>query len=304
MKQSARAWTSLAAGCLFSLSASGCITIAPNTPGLSWLSPNKPKVQRASYEEKVQDAPGDPKNPAKLKMAYGRLMEDSGQLAEARKSYAAVVELQPKNIEAILGIAHLDQLSGNIEQAEQGYKRAIKADPNSALAHYSLGEFYATQKRWKESSEALTKAMLAQPDETQYRYALAVALVHCGDVDSALPHFIRTIGDAEAHYNVGLILQEEGNLADAERQFALAVTKKPELTAAQNWLTHVRQQRTNGTNTATPEAPTGPVSPVVPAGHSATPGVTQKSDAGDRHSLGNRLSVQQLEQSANQSAGS
>ena len=210
MTDFARAWKLLIPGCALCLTACGCITITPNTPNFSLKSLTKPKIERASYEQKVDDAPGDPKNPARLKLAYGQLMEEQGQLAEARKNYAAAAELQPKNVEAMIGMARLDQLSGNLEQAEQGFKKAVKTAPDSALAQFSLGQFYATQKRWKDSADALTKAMLAEPDETQYRYALAVALVHCGDVDSALPHFIRTIGDAEAHYNVGLILQEEG----------------------------------------------------------------------------------------------
>jgi len=263
----------LVAGCTFLISLTGCITITPTSPSLSWKSLTKPKVQRASFEEKVPDAPSDPKHPARLKVAYGRVMEEAGQPAEARKCYQDALALQPKEMEALLGLARLDEAAGQLDQAELGLKKAVKIAPNSALALYSLGQFYACQERWDEASDALTKAMLSQPDDTQARYALAVALVHTGKVDAALPHFIRTVGDAEAHYNVGLILQQQGELDEAERHFAMAVTKKPELVAAQNWLAHLRQQRE-------PASATGPGSQsatILPAGHSAATGLTEAS---------------------------
>ncbi|WP_437191877.1 tetratricopeptide repeat protein [Planctomicrobium sp. SH527] len=271
---------------LSSCLASGCVTVSPQGTGFSWKSLSKPKIQQANFEEKLDEVPKSPKNPAKLKLAYGRMMEESGDYVEARKNYEAVIDLQPKNEEAILGIARLHLLNGEVEQAEQGFRRVVKQNPSSAAAQFGLGEFFASQKRWKEASESLTKAMLAEPDQSQYRYALAVALVHCGDVDSALPHFIRTVGDAEAHYNVGMILQQDGKLADAERQFSLAVAKKPDFTAAQEWLAQVQSGNPGSNPFPSSEAlaqsktsASGPVASVssavpgsnatvVPAGHS------------------------------------
>lgn len=265
------AWklTTLVAGCCLTFTTCGCITITPTSPALSWKSLTKPKIHQASYEEPVAEAPGNPKNPARLKVAYGRLMEESGQTVEARKSYQSALEHQPKEIEAILGLARLDQAAGNIEQAEAGFRKAVKLAPNSSQTQYSLGQFYGAQERWDEAVDALTKAMLAEPDETQTRYALAVALVHTGHVEAALPHFIRTIGDAEAHYNVGLILQQKGRLEDSERHFALAVSKKPELVAAQNWLAQVRQQRQAPTTAPQNLTPSRPGTDILPAGHTS-----------------------------------
>lgn len=303
----------LIAGCVVLSSVSGCITITPPSPSSAWKSLTKPKVHQASYEEKVPAAPNDPKNPARLKVAYGRLMEETGQLAEARKSYAEAVELQPKEVEALIGLARLDQEMGHLDQAELGYKKAAKVAPTSSRAHYSLGQFYASQERWEEAREALTKAMLAEPDDTQSRYALAVALVHTGKVDAALPHFIRTVGDAEAHYNVGLILQQQGNLQDAERHFALAVTKKPELVAAQNWLAHVRQQQ-SATAEPSDSLPVREESQVLPAGHSTFSGLqtptaetspvakplSAPQPASQKAASQRNVTAQQIEQNQNQ----
>jgi len=309
VKHPAQKLLPLVTGCVLLASATGCITITPTSPSLSWKSLTKPKVERASFEEKVPDAPGDPKNPARLKVAYGRVMEETGQAGEARKCYEDALALQPKEMEAILGLARLDAAASNLDQAELGLKKAVKMAPNSSLAQYSLGQFYAGQERWEEASEALTKAMLSEPDDTQARYALAVALVHTGKIDAALPHFIRTVGDAEAHYNVGLILQQQGHPQDAERHFAMAVTKKPELVAAQNWLAYLRRQHESDSSIGTENHPVA----VLPAGHSAAAGITEAPvPNGDRPltpqpviqaplpESGRQVNAQQIEQNRNQ----
>ena len=58
------------------------------------------------------------------------------------------------------------------------------------------------------------------------------SLASSGDVNRALPLFAQTVGEAEAHYNVGYILYEKGDATGAERQFLAAVLKKPGLESA------------------------------------------------------------------------
>lgn len=233
-------------GCLTSVVTSGCITISAPTA----LTKNKkPKVSQASYEETLPPTPPDPKNPEQLKLKYARWMEELNQVVEARKHYSAVATTEPENIEAILGLARLDQVTGQFAEAEQKFKRAVRLAPDSVNAQYGLGQFYATQLRWNESIEHLTACMLADPEDNTYRYQLAVALAHTGDIDSAMPHFIRTVGDAEGHYNVGVILAEEGQYDAAEKHFLLATTKKQNFDQAIQRLASLREQRENGTLT-------------------------------------------------------
>jgi tetratricopeptide (TPR) repeat protein len=158
-------------------------------------------------------------------------------------------------------------------EAEQGFLKALRLDPNSPAALHALGQFYGSQERWSEAVEMLSKAMLAAPAERQYRYDLAVAMVRVGDVNGAMPHFIRTVGDAEAHYNVGYILHQEGRLAEAEQQMLLAVTKKPDLHEAQVWLDEIRRSQDSAFTTA--QAPVdyspAPQSEIQPAGLQVAP---------------------------------
>lgn len=220
--------------------ASGCITVQPPSFSLDSLTGKKSPSAQVAYEEPVEEAPPDPENPNQIKLAYARWMEDMGEFVEAKKHYTHVNNQEPKNVEAILGLARMEQAAGDAAAAEELLKKAIKLNPHAPAAQFALGQFHANQGNWDAATGPYTKAMLANPHEKRYRYHLAVALVRTGDINSALPHFIRTVGDAEAHYNVGLILFQQNRLREAEHHFELAATKKPDLQQAQNWLAHLR----------------------------------------------------------------
>lgn len=254
----------LLTGCVVSFMAAGCITVSP--PSALSKASKKTKVSQASYQEELPPTPKDPENPEELKLAYARWMEEMNQVVEARKHYSSVAEVEPENVDAILGLARIDQVTGQYAEAEQKYKRALRLDENSAEAQYGLGQFYASQKRWTESIEHLSASLLADPENTTSRYQLAVALVHAGDVESALPHFIRTVGDAEGHYNTALILHEENRVDEAEKHFLLAISKKPDFQQAQQWLARIQHQR-NGDDISTPISG---ASQIVPVGASSS----------------------------------
>jgi len=231
-------------GCAALALACGCQTTGENTTASksSLTSLFRARTVADTSEPEPQEVP-DVKDPTELSLAYARWMEDVGNLVEARKHYTEVADAKPKNLEAALGLARIDQLSGRTQEAEQGFLRAQRLDPDSSQAMHALGQFYASQGRWTQAIEQLNRAMLSAPAEKGYRYDLAVALVHTGDINSAMPHFVRTVGDAEAHYNVGVILKDEGKLERAREHLLLAVTKRPDLIQAQYWLDEVSRQQ-------------------------------------------------------------
>ena len=292
-------WTFL--GCAALALACGCQSTGDNaTASKSSLSSLFRTRTVAATSEPEPDEVPDVKDPTELSLAYARWMEDVGKLTEARRHYSEVAEAKPKNLEAALGLARIDQLSGRAHEAEQGFLRAQRLDPDSPEAMHALGQFYASQERWAPAVEQLNRAMLAAPVEKAFRYDYAVALVHTGDIAGAMPHFVRTVGVAEAHYNIGVILKDEGKLAEAHEHLLLAVTKKPELLQAQYWLDEVRRQQDaalaslppgGGVQTAALHSSEESTRPLHPASgqHSATASAS-----------GSRLSPQQLQQRQNQ----
>ena len=78
------------------------------------------------------------------------------------------------------------------------------------------------------------------PFDPMYDYHLAVIEARSGEISSALEHFSRSIELAEAHYNVGKILNEKGETAEAEQHFKKALKLKPEFKQAEVALAEMR----------------------------------------------------------------
>ncbi len=213
----------------------GCTSFSP-FPKMGHSKTSAADARYAKAKSKLND-------PKKLYLSYAKWQEHIGNLTEARESYEQVLAEEPKSTDAILGLARLDQLAGRTKPAEQRYMNALRSNPNDPQVLDAVGQYYADQERWKESVELLTNAMKSAPADKTIRYHLAVALTKSGDVEAAKPHFVKTVGDAESHYNIGLILYEQGKLESSEQQFLQAVIKKPELSQAQYWLDEVRREQ-------------------------------------------------------------
>ncbi len=216
------------------ISAAGCST-SRETPFWSRLG-------GGSEPDKFVKAKQDLKNPAAVHLSYAKLSEHLGNLVDARESYEFVLDEQPNSVEAILGLARIDQLAGRHSAAETGFRRALAMAPNDPQVLDNAGQYFASVENWNQSIELLNRAALAAPGDPEIRYHLAVAQATSGDIAGAMPHFVKTVGEAQAHYNIGLILHKQGRLPESEREFAIAVEQRPDLEAAQIWLEDTRQQ--------------------------------------------------------------
>jgi tetratricopeptide (TPR) repeat protein len=213
--------------------AAGCTTErnhAGGLPAFSWVS-----------HADVPKSRDDLKNPSRLDLSYAQWQEQLGNLSEAEQSYKRVLEDDPRSADALIGLARLEQLAGRPESAERAYLAAVKALPRNAQALDALGQFYSSEKRWGEAAQALAVAAKAAPQDPVYRHHYAVALAQAGETSKALAEFKQAVGEAEAHYNLGYVLYEQGRTDLAEREFLQAVTLRPDLEAAQTMLDEIRR---------------------------------------------------------------
>ncbi len=221
--------------CLLILGIVGCAT-----PG-GWQTASDDPAAR--HRKEIAAARKYLKNPVKTHMAYATWQEKLGNVEEARESYEIVLGLQPDAVDAALGLARLDALSGQTARAEQRLRELLEKHPQNAAVAHAWGQFLAGQERWEEAIAALQTAVQLDPEERTYRFHLAVALARAGRIGEARPHFVQLVGDAEADYNLAVILYEQGHVDEAERRLVQAVLKKPTLKQAQIWLDELRRER-------------------------------------------------------------
>ncbi len=183
------------------------------------------------------------KDPSKLDLAYAKWQEQLGNMTEARERYQRVLHDEPQSVDALLGLARMDQLAGRLTEAEQGFRKALKNSPNDPLVLDALGQFYAAQEKWPQAIDVLKQGLQIAPTDNTIRFHLAVATARYGDLAAAKPHFVNSVGEAEAEYNLGLILHDQGKLELAEQHFIQATVKKPTLEQAQYWLNEIRIEK-------------------------------------------------------------
>lgn len=165
-----------------------------------------------------------------------RRLENLGNAVEAQQQYEKALSIAPKDFNALIGLARLQDRDGRTAEAQAVYQRAIKAHPKNALVYNDLGLSYARQRQLDKSLASLSKAVELAPDSTKYRNNLATVLVESGRTDEALAQ-LSTIGSpAVAHYNVGYLLLKKDEKAAAAQHFQQALSLDPGMAPAREML--------------------------------------------------------------------
>lgn len=210
------------------------------------------------------------KNPVKVHLAYALWHEQQGNQVEARNSYNEVLKKSSKNIDAMLGLARLDMQVNRMSDAEVRLQKAQKIAPKNPQVAAAFGQFHAVQRDWPRALEQMRAARTLSPYEPTYAFQLGVVQAQSGDVVAALTSFTEAVGAAEAHYNLAVLLQGQGQSAEAENHLQQALALKSDLPQAHKLLAAMRLQRQGDKaklpkSTASNEAPSENSSGVQPA---------------------------------------
>lgn len=144
-------------------------------------------------------------------LRQGYLQLEAGNLGAARSEYEQAYGNDPRNIDALLGLAVLAQQDGRAADAESYYRQALEANPKDATAqaaaivhspagdqvaiesriknllaaqpesgplNFSLGNLYSRQNRWSEAQQMYFNAVASDGDNPDYLFNLAVSLDH------------------------------------------------------------------------------------------------------------------------------
>ncbi len=141
----------------------------------------------ANYSEAAQATPDNIDAHLGLAVSAAKVNE----LAIARKAFARVLELDPRNGQASAGLLLLSGGTGNAENAppdeaannmasfarqERELKKLLQTAPQSAPLNFALGNLYANQKRWTDAQQAFFDAFAVEPYNADFAYNLAVSL--------------------------------------------------------------------------------------------------------------------------------
>jgi Flp pilus assembly protein TadD len=213
---------------------------APSAMPAESPPPPKPVVARpaekpAPAEPRIVVKRGDAGPVVNPRLAEAYTALQGGQLERAAQIYGELARAEPRNTEALLGLAAIAVRAGRNDEAAQRYRAILAIDPRHTLAlsgligisgradpiaaeshlkeliarepaaytYFTLGNLYADQSLWAQAQQAYFQAHHLDPDNPDYAYNLAVGLDHISQPKLAREFYRRALGLAagRSHLN-------------------------------------------------------------------------------------------------------
>jgi tetratricopeptide (TPR) repeat protein len=155
-----------------------------------------------------------------------------GQLAEASACYAAILEQNPEDPDALNLSGVIARQQGNLASSEQRIARAIRRDPSAATYHHNLARTYALQGKAGLAAQSFRRALALNPRDIDSTQMLAVLLNDTGDIAQSIALYrevLRLAPDRpEAHLALAALLQSSGDSEAAILAFQQAAALFPD----------------------------------------------------------------------------
>ncbi|MCA8920624.1 MAG: tetratricopeptide repeat protein, partial [Planctomycetes bacterium] len=160
------------------------------------LEQDAPAVEALQrYRELVADADADPT----FLNLYAMVLENSGQLAEARAVREALCALRPDDLTAWLELTALCVATEDLDAALPAAKRAWALGPkNDVRAGVLLAEVLAQRGELLECVDVMSELMLAHPENPKLRAILAEFLYrakHYALAETMLDRYLERVPD-------------------------------------------------------------------------------------------------------------
>ncbi len=185
------------------------------------------KTAAQTLEAALREEPRMPQALLMLGTSYSEL----GRTREAKAQFDLVLKDDPHSVQALIGMASLLMEEGRSEDVIALCKRTLSLDERNAQAHTLLGEVYAAQRKPAEALPYFEKAAAIQPKLTRNRLNLAGALSEVKQHERAEELLKAILKEYPrfpfAHFNLGLLYEDQDRLGDARAAYAAEVSSHP-----------------------------------------------------------------------------
>lgn len=187
--------------------------------------------------------------------SHGHLLERQGYFDRAVEQYRKAIEAQPNFTTAFnrMGIA-LNKL-GRHNEASAAFRKALSLEPGRADLHNNLGFSYYLEDRHSDAASELDQAIRIDPDYARAYMNRALVYAAVQRFEEAYQQLAKVCTEADACYNMGMILSDARRYAEAAQYLEAALVAKPDFEPARQQLHAVARLAAEN-----PVAPTSPQS--------------------------------------------
>ena len=204
---------------------SGCAWIAPGKTSRSVV--NTPEPWSPKPVEAAQGSPADV--PPLLSRAVS--LQKRGQTDEALFYFVKVLNIEPQNAQALLGVGAIHRNKGNHDLAELAYGMVLEQQPKNAEALEGMGLSRLSEHSDREAEKYLTAAVKADPQRWQAHNALGLLASQSGQSAQAISHYEQALRmqprNAECLDNLGYAKYEARDWTGALRAYDAALAIDP-----------------------------------------------------------------------------
>lgn len=158
----------------------------------------------------------------------GLAAQRRGDYETAKNRYLQATYEQPRNLELWNNLGTVYRALRDFSGAEGAFRTATEIDRNFAPAWNNLGLVFAQQGRAQEAMTALQEAVRLDPRNSGAKVNLAIQLHASGALLEArrlLEEAVRADpAMAEAHYELGRVLEKQNDRAGAIREYRIFLT--------------------------------------------------------------------------------
>jgi eukaryotic-like serine/threonine-protein kinase len=154
-------------------------------------------------------------------VTLGNIHIKTGRYDLATQEFQRALGLDPRDSQAMEGLARSYENAGRIPDAETSFKKAADLRPDSWDGYEELGLFYNRQAKYPEAIAAYKRALEITPDNAQVYLNLGGAYLESGDpkllpdAEAALKKSLAINPDYAVYANLGSLYSQEKKWAEA-----------------------------------------------------------------------------------------
>ena len=167
-----------------------------------------------------------------------------GLLDLAREGYQKALKQEPKNKNAMLGIARFYAKIGEKERAIEAYKKYLTLYPNDANVAHEIAITHARWKDWTGACAWCDFTLKIDPENRNVKKTNGFCLARAGKWDEAFTMLCQIMPEAQARHNLAGLLDHMGQADASKMQLQLAVKADPNYSPARDFLAELDQPRT------------------------------------------------------------
>lgn len=156
--------------------------------------------------------------------------------AQARVNYQQAIGIDPKNVEAYVGLAKSYAEVDDLGQCCAMYDKALEVKPKDPGLWYEKGMTQARLKDFDGAVASLTEAQKIDPDNRLYGRMIGLALARSGKFDEAEKVLRTCMKPEEMHYNLARMHQHLKRPDACREQCQLALRDRPTYAPARDLL--------------------------------------------------------------------